>query len=148
MATGPVYCKSHVQKIVTLSSTESELVAMVEGVRRLIPLMGLLRKFGLVNESEPAVILCDNKSVLHLISNGEGCPGKSRHMRVRWHFISEMIESNYLRYEHIDTNLMVADILTKPMGGSKFRELRGIMMNCLVTDDDAEDLGESDDTLP
>ena len=58
MATRPVYCKSHVQKIVTLSSTESELVAMVEGVRRLIPLMGLLRKFGLANESEPAVILC------------------------------------------------------------------------------------------
>ena len=85
---------------------------------------------------------------LHLISNGEGCPGKSRHMRVRWHFISEMIENNYLRYEHIDTNLMVADILTKPMGGSKFRELRGIMMNCLVTDDDAVELEELDDTLP
>ena len=136
--TGPVYCKSHMQKIVTLSSTESELVALVEGVKRLIPLSNLLQIVGVVPVGSPCLVLCDNKSVLHMIHNGEGFPGKSRHMRVRWHVVSELLDSNFIQCQHIDTNLMIADLLTKPMGGSKFREFRRTIMNCDVDGSDSE----------
>ena len=142
---GPIYCKSHIQKVVTLSSTESEMVALVEGVRRLIPLVKLLKSLGLATAGEPALIMCDNKSVLHMISNGEGCPGKAKYMRVRWHFVSELMENNFIRCEHLQTNLMIADMLTKPMGGAKFREFRGRIMNCLVDEEESEESEESED---
>ena len=141
---GPVYCKSHMQKLVTLSSTESEMVALVDGVKRLIPLARLLEKLGVTIAGEPALVMCDNKSVLHMISNGEGCPGKSKHMRVRWHFISELMEDNFIKCEHLDTNLMIADLLTKPMGGAKFRDFRGRIMNCLIDEEEMEESDESE----
>ena len=80
-----------------------------------------------------------------MIANGEGCPGKSRHMRVRWHFISELMEDGFIKLEHVDTNLMVADLLTKPMGGQKFRAFRGMIMNFEIDDGDSEQSDEGND---
>jgi hypothetical protein len=79
-----------------------------------------------------------------MIRNGEGCPGKSRHMRVRWHFFRELLDDNFIKCEHIDTNLMVADVLTKPMGGAKFREFRRIMMNYDLEEVEDENTEEDD----
>ena len=143
--TGPVYSKSQIQKVVTLSSTESELVALVEGIKRLIPLARLLQFIGVVPVGHASLVLCDNKSVLHMIRNGEGCPGKSRHMRVRWHFIRELLDDKFIKCEHIETNLMVADVLTKPMGGAKFREFRRIMMNYDLEEVEQENTEEDED---
>jgi hypothetical protein len=127
--TSPVYAKSHVQKLVTLSSTESELVALVDGTKRLIPLVGLLKFFGLYKRSEPAIVMCDNKSVLHLIANGGGFSGKSRHMRVRWHFVHEMLTSGLIQIDHIPGDDNPTDLLTKPIGGNRFRKLRKMILN-------------------
>ena len=127
--TSPVYSKSHIQKLVTLSSTESELVALVDGTKRLIPLVGMLKFFGLYKQSEPPVIMCDNKSVLHLIANGSGFSGKSRHMRVRWHFIHEMLTAGLIQIAHIPGDDNPTDLLTKPIGGSRFRKLRKMILN-------------------
>ena len=79
-----------------------------------------------------------------MISNGEGCPGKSRHMRVRWHFISELLDIKFIEDEHVQTNLMIADLLTKPMGGQKFRELRGQLMNFQIDEDEVNEEDGSD----
>jgi hypothetical protein len=79
--TGAIYCKSHIQKVVTLSSTEAELVAHVEGVKKALPLISLVKSLGIAPiNNPPCKILCDNTSVLHIIANGEGFYGKSRHI--------------------------------------------------------------------
>jgi hypothetical protein len=127
--TSPIFNKSHVQKLVTLSSTESELVALVDGVKRLIPLRGLMEFFGLSNGSNPSIVQCDNKSVLHLIANGAGFSGKSRHMRVRWHFVHEMLEEGLIKIVHVPGDDNPTDLLTKPMGGKRFRRLRSMILN-------------------
>ena len=44
--TGPIFCKSHMQRVVTLSSTESKMVALVEGMKKLIPLSRLIQSIG------------------------------------------------------------------------------------------------------
>jgi hypothetical protein len=136
-----VYCKSHIQKLVTLSSTEAELVALVDGVKRLIPYAKLLQSVGLQEKGESSLVVCDNRSVLHIIANGEGFSGKSRHMRVRWHFITELIESGFIKTEHVPTLDNKPDLFTKPMGGSLFRELRRMITNSEYEDeDDASDI--------
>ena len=41
--TGPIFCQSHMQKVVTLSSAKSEIVPLVEGMKKLIPLSRLIQ---------------------------------------------------------------------------------------------------------
>ncbi|MFN9910640.1 MAG: Ty1/Copia family ribonuclease HI [bacterium] len=72
---------------------------------------------------------CDNKSVLHLIANGAGFSGKSRHMRVRWHFVHEMLEEGLIKIVHVPGDDNPTDLLTKPMGGKRFRRLRSMILN-------------------
>ncbi len=52
-----------------------------------------------------------------------------------------MLDDTFIKCDHIGTNLMIADMLTKPMGGAKFREFRRIIM----TYDMEETLGEVSD---
>jgi hypothetical protein len=62
--TGPEFYKSQIQKVVTLSLTESELVALVdEGVKRPIPMARLLQFIGAVPVGDTALVLSDNKEV-------------------------------------------------------------------------------------
>jgi len=58
--------------------------------------------------------------------------------------LSELLEDNFIRCEHIETNLMVADVLTKPMGGAKFREFRRLMMNYDLEDMEGENTEEDE----
>jgi hypothetical protein len=76
----------------------------------------------------------DNQSTITIIQNGEGYKGKNRHMRVRYGYLNDMLKSDALVLQYQPTTLMVADILTKPMGGEQFRFLR-----YLLTGRDPED---------
>jgi hypothetical protein len=60
---------------------------------------------------------------MRLAERGEGYVGKSRHMRVRFYHIAEQVENNELDLERLETTKMVADIMSKPGGGSNFKEL-------------------------
>ncbi len=55
------------------------------------------------------------------------------------------MDDKFIKCNHIDTNLMIADLLTKPMGGAKFREFRRtIMMNYDMEDMLNEESDEDD----
>jgi hypothetical protein len=118
--------KSFVQKLVTNSSTEAELLALVDGVKKSFPILKLLEE---ITET-PVVINAyqDNKSTILLAKGGEGLSGKSKHFRVRYHFLKELIDEGKLKLTYVPTDDMVADVLTKPMGGENFRLLRSAIM--------------------
>lgn len=63
-------------------------------------------------------IFCDNKSAIDL-SQKNGYNGRTRHIDIRHHFIRECIQDQKVAVEHIGTELMVADILTKPLASDK-----------------------------
>jgi hypothetical protein len=123
---GPIIAKSKMQSLITLSSTEAELVAAIDGVRRAEYLQRTLIE--LTFPMLPIVLRQDNKSTIAIIKNGEGYKGKSRHMRVMYGYLNDLFRSQALILEYEPTNLMVADILTKPMGGEQFRFLRYLLM--------------------
>jgi hypothetical protein len=123
---GPIIAKSKMQSLVTLSSTEAELVAAVDGVRRAEYLQRTLTE--LTFPTYPIILRQDNQSTITIIKNGEGYKGKSRHMRVRYGYLNDLFRTEELLIEYEPTNLMVADLLTKPMGGKTFRFLRYLLM--------------------
>jgi hypothetical protein len=94
----------------------------VSAVKRLQPIRRLLEELELLS-NDPTRVLQDNKSAITIAKSGEGYTDKSKHMRVRYHAIAEQIANGEIALEHCPTTKMLADILTKPGGGTNFTDL-------------------------
>ena len=77
----------------------------------------------------PAVIGQDNRSTIQLAKNGQADLDATRHIAIRYFFVNDRIKSNEVELRWIATQDMIADILTKPIQGSKFKELRALLLN-------------------
>jgi hypothetical protein len=73
-------------------------------------------------EVEMPVLKVDNKSTISLIKNPVH-HDRSKHIDVRFHLIREYVNSGQIEVEFIGTNDQLGDILTKPLGASKFKDL-------------------------
>jgi hypothetical protein len=118
------------QSIVTTSSCEAELVCANKGASYLVWAAQLLEGFRLVgpaavllrNESkseyahevlELPILHQDNGSTIHLVSKGRGNFQNSKHIRVRYYFIRDLVLGGELRVVWKSTVEMVSDLLTK-----------------------------------
>lgn len=70
-----------------------------------------------------AVLLQDNKSTIHLITTGRGSFRNSKHIRVREHFIRDLVRDGEIIVKWQHTTLMVADILSKGVSKKVFYSL-------------------------
>jgi hypothetical protein len=64
----------------------------------------------------------DSKSALALAKNPV-FHERSKHIRVRYHFIQGCLEEGSIKASYINTKDQLADLLTKPLGRIKFLEL-------------------------
>ena len=126
--------KSRKQKLVTVSSTEAEMESMTEALKDKQPIHKLLEELNLLMK-QPTIVYQDNKSTMRLATRGEGFDGKSRHMRVRYHYIAEQIANGEIDIRYLETTKMVADLLTKPGGGSNFADLVSTIVKDMPTPD-------------
>jgi hypothetical protein len=79
---------------------------------------------------EGNVLYQDNKSAMLLESNGRGSSSKrTRHINIRYFFITDRIANGELSIEHCPTGVMLSDYFTKPLQGAPFREFRDRIMN-------------------
>lgn len=128
MIGGGVICAiSKKQKLVTKSSTEAELVALSDGSTYLIWFRQLLEKQGY--NLETSVIFQDNKSVMEMLKENGTNSLRTRHINIRYYFIRDRIKSNELKLEYLNTQDMIADMMTKPLNGSIFNRLVGRMLD-------------------
>lgn len=122
---GPIYAKSCKQKIVTKSSTEAELVGLSDTASQAIHTRRFLIAQGY--EMGPATIYQDNKSCMALIKRGGPGSERSRHIDIKFFWLSERVTSGEVVIEHLGTEDMFANILTKPVHGAQFeKEKRGL----------------------
>ena len=115
------------QKLNTRSSTESELV----GVDDLMPSILWTRQFleaqgyG-VREN---IVLQDNRSAILLEKNGKASSSKrTKHINIRYFFVTDMIKKGKMSVEWCPTDDMVADFWTKPTQGALFARHRDLVM--------------------
>lgn len=64
----------------------------------------------------------DNKSAISLMKNPVH-HDRSKHIDVKLHVIRDYAQSGQIEVKFIGTNEQLGDILTKPLGKNKFREL-------------------------
>ena len=127
---GPIYSKSSGQKINTKSSAESELVGLSDSTGQVVWTRNFLMSQGY--ELGPATIYQDNQSTMALIKNGKSSNERTRHIAIRFFFVADRVNSNEIKLEYMETESMLADILTKPLQGELFRKLRDRLLNWYV----------------
>ena len=124
---GAFYCRSSKQKLVTKSSTEAELVGISDALPQIICFKHFLEAQGY--PIMPARIWKDNMSTICLAKTGRSCSERSRHIEIRFFWIHDFLASGQVTLEHLHTDKMIADMFTKPLQGSKFKNFRFSCLN-------------------
>ena len=72
----------------------------------------------------------DNTSATKMEINGKTSSGKrTRHLEIKYFYITDLIQRKEIEVKYCPTDSMVADYMTKPITGTKFKNLRKIIMN-------------------
>ncbi|KAE9094861.1 hypothetical protein PF007_g17611 [Phytophthora fragariae] len=112
---------SRKQGINAQSSTEAEYIAMNEGVRDVLWIVGLCEE--LHWPATTPLLRGDNQAALYLTEK----PGKhsnTKHINNKYHLVRHLVEDGKLRILHVPTNDNTADIMTKPLARDKFSQFR------------------------
>ncbi len=116
------------QKINTRSSTEAEFVGVDDVISMVLWVRLFLEAQGYAVTDN--IVYQDNKSAMLLENNGRQSSGKrTRHINIRYYFVTDNIKQDRLRVEHCPTDSMLADFFTKPLQGAKFRTFRDQILN-------------------
>ena len=124
---GAIYSKSSTQKLNTTSSAEAELAAMTQAGNQVL----WTRNFLINQEYEVglAVIYQDNLSTIQSDNNGRSNSERTRHIDIKFFFLHDRIKSDHIIVTYKSTKEMIADLLTKPLQGKLFQELRDQVLN-------------------
>jgi hypothetical protein len=135
---GAVYVTSTKQRLVTLSSTEAEVVGVSDAVTHIIWTDDWLKHQGYFCSDKTSEVHCvrptvdlqqDNMSAIKLLSNGKGRQSRLRHVHIRHFFIKDRVATGDVVINYCPTSDMIADVLTKPLSRvlfEKFREMMGL----------------------
>ncbi len=120
---------SRKQKLNTTSSTEAELVGVHDCMPQILWAMYWMKAQGY--KVDDNIVLQDNMSTIQLENNGKRSSGrKTRHIEIRFFFVTDRIGKKDIRVEYCSTEKMVGDYFSKPLTGKLFYKFRNKIMNC------------------
>lgn len=125
MGSGAVSWQSKKQSVVALSSAEAEYMSLSIAGCQALWLRGLLTELE-HPQDDPTTIFCDNKSAIALTKNPV-FHGKSKHIRIKFHFIRELVSNGEVKIEFCGTKDQLADCFTKALQIGSFK----FMKDCL-----------------
>jgi hypothetical protein len=117
----PVAWYSKKQTVTALSSTEAEVIALVEGIKEAIWMKNFLNELGF---SIPDAITLheDNQSAIAIAANPIH-HARIKHMELKAAFLRENLENATVKFVYCPTEMMVADVLTKALPGPQHERL-------------------------
>ena len=119
---GPISWFSRKQECNSLSTTESEFVAVSEAAKEATWIRSLLKEIQR-RRPEPIPLLCDNQGAIRCAHNPE-LHRKMKHVDIRFRFVKRAQESGVIDASYINSENQVADIFTKALPLPKFQYLR------------------------
>ncbi|KAL0558735.1 hypothetical protein IC582_003317 [Cucumis melo] len=108
------------QNCVSLSTAEAEYIATGSGCTQLIWMKNMLLEYGF--DQDTMTFYCDNMSAIDISKNSVQ-HSRPKHIDIRHHFIRELVEDKVIKFDHIRSNLQLANIFTKPLDASSFEYL-------------------------
>lgn len=117
---------SRKQKAVVRSSTEAEYRALAFATTELIWVQQLLSELR-APLTAPTIVLCDNLSA-QFLSRNPVIHQRSKHSRLDYHFVREMVEDQSLVVRYVSSQNQLANIFTKAVGTNRFLNIRSKLM--------------------
>ena len=111
--------RSCLEPLVTLSSTESEFIALSLTMKDVKWLQNLLAELHLPLSS--VIVYCDNQGVVKLIRN-RNTTGRCKHIGIRYQFVKQVVLKEEREVHYVATESNIADLFTKPLGRLKFHK--------------------------
>jgi len=119
MGPDPIHHSSVKQKCVALSSTEAEIVALVEAAKYARWLEDIFGDLELPSPT-PITVYQDNQSTIRMMQVSQMSFKKTKHMTIKTNYTRALIEDGKLVLEYLPTASMLADLHTKPLGYAAF----------------------------
>jgi hypothetical protein len=116
----PISWCSKRQNTIALSTAEAEYMGISETIKELIWIKKLLTDLKITDFKTE--LACDNQSAIQ-ISKNPVFHQRTKHIDIRYHFIREKIQEMKIKLYYLPTELMIADLLTKPLPYPHFIEL-------------------------
>jgi hypothetical protein len=126
LGTGAYYSRSSTQKLNTTSSCEAELVALSKGLQQSLWSAYFIESQGYA--PSPVTVLQDNQSTIKLAEYGRPTSELSRHIRIGFFWIHDLLSRNIIKLMYCPTKCMIADIMTKPLQGTLYKTMRDRVM--------------------
>ena len=124
---------SKLQTEISLSTTESEYIALSQAMREVIPFMSLMVKvvevFPLNNPKPESHCkeFKDNNSCTIVAESSKFTP-RTKHIAIKYHYFRKHVADKTISIFPIDTKDQLAHIFTKPLDRVIFRKLRLLLM--------------------
>jgi hypothetical protein len=116
---------SKVQKLTTLSTAESEYVAMNEAAVMSMYLRQYVESIGRP-ASEPTRMYIDNTAAISMTEETANF-NRTKHIAIRYHSTRQFIRDGHMQVEYVNTEEQIADVMTKALGPFKFDKFRAMM---------------------
>ena len=124
---GAIYSRSWKQRLVSRSSTESELIGVYDVLPQVLWTKQFLEEQGCLDTT--TVVYQDNTSSILLERNGQSSSTKRmKHMHIRYFYVTEQVHNKAIHITHCPTEEMVANFFTKPLQGSLFTKMHNYVM--------------------
>ena len=118
----PIIWKTQSQRIVALSTAESEYIGLTSIVQEISWLVHLLKSCG-IEPPLPIHVYNDNQAAIRLAHHPTN-HGRTKHIDVRYHYIREQIKSGLITISYQSSKELTADLLTKALPAVQFSKLR------------------------
>jgi hypothetical protein len=115
------FCEKHT--ITADSAMAAEGIGSHLHIKKALPIIYLFEELG-YNLEHPAAFYMDNIPFMQTITGEKGPSNKSKHMLIRLQVTKEAFEGGKIRLQHLRSENMVADILTKALPFDKWDKLR------------------------
>ncbi|XP_075096199.1 secreted RxLR effector protein 161-like [Nicotiana tabacum] len=122
LAEGAISWKSVKQSVIATSTMEAEFAACFEATIHALWLQNFILGLGVVDTiTKPLKIYCDNSAAVFFSKNDKYSKG-AKHMELKYFTVKEEVQKQRMSLEHIRTDLMIANPLTKGLQPKIFKE--------------------------
>lgn len=108
---------SKLQRTIALSSTEAELMAIVQAIQEVMWLKRFEKEL-IIGAKDEMLLFCDNKSAMHTATNNS-YSARTKHVDIKNKFVRDNLEKGTIKLKYLPTNEMPADAFTKGLSANK-----------------------------
>jgi len=122
LAGGAISWKSAKQSVIVVTTMVAEFVACFEATVQANWLRNFILGLGVVDSiAKPLKIYCDNSATVFFSKSDKYCKG-AKHIELKYFVVKEEVKKRRVLIEHVSTELMIADPLTKGLSPKVFTD--------------------------